>query len=225
MADFKVVKFRRGTTLQHQTFVGAEGEITVDTDKWCAVVHDGVTVGGFPLKVEAVQYPRIRYLMYRAASVQQGVASLGFSSPFANGPRALAYTDDESGIISGVASFAVGQSVQDHFLLPMDWTNPLSLDIVWRTNSTIGTVSWKLESCCVPVGTVLEENNFGTPQIISVISSGRPYQLSTSTVTIDTTGFVPEGEFFYRLTRDSSDTVNASVEVFSLRFSVRILEN
>ena len=34
------VQFRRGTTAQHQTFTGAEGEITVDTDKNTAVVHD-----------------------------------------------------------------------------------------------------------------------------------------------------------------------------------------
>lgn len=40
------VQFRRGTTAQHQTFTGAEGEITVDTDKKTAVVHDGVQPGG-----------------------------------------------------------------------------------------------------------------------------------------------------------------------------------
>jgi hypothetical protein len=223
MADYKVVQFRRGTTVQTSTFTGAPGEITVDTDKWTAVVHDGHTVGGFPLKVEAVQYPRIRYLMYRAAAVQQGVASLGFSAPFGQGPQAIAYVDN--GIITGVASFAIGQAVQDHFLLPLDWTTPLALDAVWRTNSTIGTVSWKLESCCVPVGTTINDSAFGTPQVVPVIASGRPNEFTTTTINIDTTGFVPEGEFFYRFTRDSSDTVNAPVELISLRFSVRILEN
>lgn len=44
----KRVQFRRGTTAQHTTFVGAPGEITVDTDKKTVVVHDGVTPGGFP---------------------------------------------------------------------------------------------------------------------------------------------------------------------------------
>lgn len=47
------VKSRRGTTLQHSTFVGAVGEITVDTDKHTAVVHDGATAGGFPLEKSA----------------------------------------------------------------------------------------------------------------------------------------------------------------------------
>jgi len=45
----KQVQFRRGTTSQHSTFTGAAGEITVDTDKDTAVVHDGSTAGGVPL--------------------------------------------------------------------------------------------------------------------------------------------------------------------------------
>jgi hypothetical protein len=40
---------RRGNTQQHTTFTGAIGEVTVDTDKKVAVVHDGTTAGGFPL--------------------------------------------------------------------------------------------------------------------------------------------------------------------------------
>jgi len=43
------LKLRRGTTAQHSTFTGLEGELTVDTTKDTAVVHDGSTAGGFPL--------------------------------------------------------------------------------------------------------------------------------------------------------------------------------
>jgi uncharacterized cupredoxin-like copper-binding protein len=43
------VKHRRGTTAQHATFTGAVGEITVDTTKNTAIVHDGITAGGHPL--------------------------------------------------------------------------------------------------------------------------------------------------------------------------------
>lgn len=45
----KEIQRRRGTTLDHVAFTGAQGEITVDTDKKVVVVHDGVTPGGFPL--------------------------------------------------------------------------------------------------------------------------------------------------------------------------------
>ena len=45
----KQVQFRRGTTSQHSTFTGVVGEITVDTDKNTAVIHDGSTAGGHPI--------------------------------------------------------------------------------------------------------------------------------------------------------------------------------
>lgn len=47
-----IIQRRRGTTLQHSTFTGAEGEITIDLDKETVVVHDGVQAGGFPLARE-----------------------------------------------------------------------------------------------------------------------------------------------------------------------------
>jgi len=43
------LKLRRGTTAQHSTFTGLEAELTVDTTKDTAVVHNGTTAGGFPL--------------------------------------------------------------------------------------------------------------------------------------------------------------------------------
>ncbi len=43
------VQLRGGTTAQHSTFTGALREVTIDTDKKTAVVHDGATVGGNPL--------------------------------------------------------------------------------------------------------------------------------------------------------------------------------
>lgn len=45
----KQVIYRRGTTAEHADFVGANGEITVDTVKHVVVVHDGVTAGGWPV--------------------------------------------------------------------------------------------------------------------------------------------------------------------------------
>ena len=41
------VQFRRGTTSDHALFTGAAGELTIDTDKNMAVIHDGTTTGGF----------------------------------------------------------------------------------------------------------------------------------------------------------------------------------
>jgi hypothetical protein len=47
-----IIQRRRGTTAHHSTFTGAEGEITIDLDKDTVVVHDNVTLGGFPLARE-----------------------------------------------------------------------------------------------------------------------------------------------------------------------------
>ncbi len=45
----KQVRLRRGTTVQHATFTGADGEVTYDSTKKAMVVHDGVTAGGKPV--------------------------------------------------------------------------------------------------------------------------------------------------------------------------------
>jgi hypothetical protein len=43
------LQLRRGTTAQHNSFTGAIGEVTVNTTKKTAVVHDGSTAGGLEL--------------------------------------------------------------------------------------------------------------------------------------------------------------------------------
>ena len=43
------VQFRRGTTAEHSSFKGADGEVTVDTSLKTVVVHDALTNGGFPV--------------------------------------------------------------------------------------------------------------------------------------------------------------------------------
>jgi len=41
------VQFRRGTSAQNDTFTGASGELSVDTDNKTIRIHDGTTQGGF----------------------------------------------------------------------------------------------------------------------------------------------------------------------------------
>ena len=42
----KQLQLRKGTTTEHDTFIGAVGEVTVDTTNKTLRVHDGSTVGG-----------------------------------------------------------------------------------------------------------------------------------------------------------------------------------
>ena len=45
----KQVQLRRGTTAEHAVFTGAVGELTIDTTRDIAIVHDGVLAGGHEL--------------------------------------------------------------------------------------------------------------------------------------------------------------------------------
>ena len=47
------LQFRRGTTSQNNSFTGAVGEVSVDTDKDTLRVHDGSTAGGFEVVTTA----------------------------------------------------------------------------------------------------------------------------------------------------------------------------
>jgi len=222
MPDHKVVKLRRGTTSEHQSFFGAEGEITVDTTKNTVVVHDGSTIGGFPLKVEDETYDRVRYLTFRAAITQQGVPSLGFSAP-ENAPVPVAI--ETNGIISGAAAFSyqAGQSIQDHFMLPAEFVAPLDVEFLWRSSAIMGYATWTIETCGVPIGTTLHDATFNSVQHVNAPSGNAPYELVTSTISgLVTTNLEPEGECFFRVTRSVTDTLLADAELLSLRFVLRV---
>ncbi|MGR9056090.1 hyaluronate lyase N-terminal domain-containing protein [Rhizobium leguminosarum] len=61
------VRLRKGTTAQHATFTGAAAEVTVDTTKKVAVVHDGATAGGIPLKREDAGVAILRIQKFTAS--------------------------------------------------------------------------------------------------------------------------------------------------------------
>lgn len=49
----KVVQLRKGTTEQHSTFIGALGELTMDTSRNTLKLHDNATTGGHEIGVGA----------------------------------------------------------------------------------------------------------------------------------------------------------------------------
>ena len=72
----KQIIFRRGTTAQHASFTGANGEITVDTVKHVAVIHDGVTAGGWPQANAAQINANITALTTNAANQSSSITAL-----------------------------------------------------------------------------------------------------------------------------------------------------
>ena len=81
------LKLRRGTTTQHSTFTGGDGEVTIDSTKKTIVVHDGSTVGGVPLAT--------------AASVATVAAATAPAATKLATARNIAHTGD----VTGTASF------------------------------------------------------------------------------------------------------------------------
>ena len=90
-------QFRRGNTYPHSLFTGASGEITVDLDKKVAVVHDGATVGGFPLSLNA--YTAAAYNQANTAST---IAGLAFNAANSASSSSVTSVGGASGVISNV---------------------------------------------------------------------------------------------------------------------------
>ena len=72
----KQVKYRRGTTTQHTTFVGVDGEMTVDTDSHVVVVHDGSRAGGWPMANAVAVNTQIASLQANAGAQGDSIAVL-----------------------------------------------------------------------------------------------------------------------------------------------------
>lgn len=55
------VQLRRGSTTEHASFTGMNGEVTVDTTRKSLVVHDGSTAGGVPVAklTEAIRIEQV----------------------------------------------------------------------------------------------------------------------------------------------------------------------
>ncbi|MDR1361183.1 MAG: hypothetical protein LBJ18_02640, partial [Rickettsiales bacterium] len=45
----RIIQIKRGNAAQNNNFIGAAGEITMDTDAKTVRIHDGETLGGIPL--------------------------------------------------------------------------------------------------------------------------------------------------------------------------------
>lgn len=65
------LQLRRGTSAQHATFTGANGEVTVDTTEKSLRVHDGVTAGGSLLAKLSDIIAGVRYDISQALNAAQ----------------------------------------------------------------------------------------------------------------------------------------------------------
>lgn len=79
------IQFRRGTTVEISSFIGAVGEITVDTTKNTGVIHDGVQPGGYPILLEnGINSALLPGSLSSCALKFLGDSNTGFISPGAD---------------------------------------------------------------------------------------------------------------------------------------------
>jgi hypothetical protein len=112
------LKLRRGSSVANAGFIGAQGEVTYNTDTNELVTHDGVTVGGFPIATKV------------ALAAPTGSTLVGYIPA---GTGAVATTVDAQ--LRNLYSFANGTSVISVDLPPYNGNLSAALDA-----ATDGTV-------------------------------------------------------------------------------------
>lgn len=118
-----VLQLRRGTSSEHSTFTGAEGEITVNTTKDTIVVHDGATQGGFEIALADATNIDLSSIAQNilpdgdntrslgSPSLQWQDVYVGPGSLYVNGQKVL---EDNSGTIVVSADTNQNISLQSH---------------------------------------------------------------------------------------------------------------
>lgn len=126
----KQVQWRKGTTDQHKSFVGANCEITVDTTKKTLVVHDGITPGG---SVQATE----KYVNDAIATID--VSSSYQSKDYIDGLDAQNVKLTGNQTISGVKTFSsnpissAAQDTAENALTRKDYVDTLNAKNVKTT--------------------------------------------------------------------------------------------
>jgi hypothetical protein len=115
-------QFRRGNTYSHSLFTGASGEITVDLDKKVAVVHDGATVGGYPLSLNAYTAAA-----YNQANTATTIATLAYAAANVD----LNYT--VAGVTGNVSNIQLAAGITSSGLLTT--ANIIELTNLYFTNA------------------------------------------------------------------------------------------
>jgi len=97
-----ILQLRRGTTTEHSSFTGAEGEVTVNTTKDTLVVHDGSTQGGFEIALADGSNVSVS-----TEQVQDAAATMFTTATHTN---ITATYDDAAGTLSLAAAEGYGDS-------------------------------------------------------------------------------------------------------------------
>lgn len=181
----KQLQLRKGTATEHNTFTGANGEVTVDTTNKTLRVHDGTTAGGTQLAtltgglVPATQLPA-------ATTSVQGAVILNNTLTSTNTNQALTAAQ---GKFLNDQAFGVGQTWQNltsSRASGVTYTNttgkPIQLSIVVRELNDTVIVTLKIGGVAVAHLPDLSRGNYGYQQLTAIVPTAQSYQLDTSEI-------------------------------------------
>ena len=161
----KQLQLRKGTATEHNTFTGANGEVTVDTTNKTLRVHDGSTVGGI-----------------RLATIQ-GAVILNNTLTSTSTTEALTAAQ---GKVLNDQTFGVGQTWQDvtaSRALGTTYTNstgkPIQVSVVVRDNSTHNLYFFVNGASVVSLPD-MDGGSSGFQQLIITVPPTQTYRLETS---------------------------------------------
>jgi hypothetical protein len=159
----KRIQFRRGSTAEHAAFVGAPGELTIDTTKKTVVVHDGVTPGGFPAS--------------RLESVD-GTSTFNGQVRMTNATASTSTTTGSLVVSGGVGvtgRITVTQLVETSTITVKENVNPI-LDALNSIMQLTGVIyDRKDKSSINEPGLIAEDVNKVLPNLVTKDDNGNPY--------------------------------------------------
>ena len=182
----KQLQLRKGTATEHNTFTGANGEVTVDTTNKTLRVHDGSTVGGTMLAtitgglVPAAQLPA-------ATTSTQGAVILNNTLTSASVTEALTAAQ---GKVLNDQAFGVGQEW-------IDLTSQRSIGINYENNTG---------------RTIFVSVVFGAPSLEGVVYYLILTTPSNQEVIVGLTSPIPRG-YKYRLYLAGTISINKWAEL------------
>ncbi len=174
----KQLQLRKGTSAEHNTFTGANGEVTVDTTNKTLRVHDGSTVGGTMLVTYA--HPPA---LPGATTSTEGIVRLNDTRTSTSTTQALTAAQ---GKVLNDQAFGIGQTWQDvtaSRALGTTYTNTTGKPIFVVVS---GNPSNLPETLILTIGGVvvwkqnIDGENYETNVVVSgIVPSFSPYSVTT----------------------------------------------
>ena len=179
----KQLQLRKGTATEHNTFTGADGEVTVDTTNKTLRVHDGSTVGGTRLAtltgglVPATQLPV-------ATGSNQGIVKLSHTITSTDATLALSA---QQGWVLKNRDFGFDQSWQDVTAIRAknttyfnDTAKPIFVVVSGNPSNLPETLSLMVDGVVVWEQTIDGENSDTNVVVSGVVPRNSAYAVSTN---------------------------------------------